>query len=179
MSLEHILLALLVEPSSGYDLKKRFDGGARFYWAAELSQIYPTLKRLEERGFLTSTGAPSDKGPRRRVYTRTESGREELLGWLGRGPVMSGQRLAYLAQLEHLYEIGDLAVTREFVVQLRDHFAGFHEFLSEFEIDDTSDAGFHELLSMRHGLAVSAARVAWCDEALDLIDRRRSPKGAT
>jgi len=179
VSLEHILLALLVEPSSGYDLKKRFDGGARFYWAAELSQIYPTLKRLEERGFLTSTRAPSEKGPRRRVYTRTESGRDEMLDWLRQGPVISGQRLAYLAQLEHLYEIGDLAVTRQFVEQLREHFATFHEFLTDFELDDTSDAGFHELLIMRHGLTMWAARVEWCDEALDLIDKRQKQKGAT
>ena len=59
------------------------------------------------------------------------------------------------------------------MVQLRERFAAFHQFLSEVVLDDTSDAGFHEVLSVRHGITVWAARVAWCDEALDRIDRRR------
>lgn len=177
MSLDHILLALLVRPASGYDLKKEFDGGARHYWAADLAQIYPTLKKLESKGFLTSSPAESDKGPPRRVYTRTEQGRDELLAWLDQGPVMGKQRLPYLAQLEHFYEVGDLDATYNFVAVLRTHFAAFDRFLSEVEFidpDEMNDAQFHELITLRYGIAVSAARVAWCDETLAQLDRRRT-----
>ncbi len=48
MSLQHILLGLLREPASGYDLKAYFDKSVRYFWAAELSQIYPTLQRMEK-----------------------------------------------------------------------------------------------------------------------------------
>ena len=37
MSLEHILLGLLREPASGYDLKAIFDERIQHFWAAELS----------------------------------------------------------------------------------------------------------------------------------------------
>jgi PadR family transcriptional regulator AphA len=57
MSLDPILLGLLREPASGYDLKALLDHGIGHFWAAELSQIYPTLKRLEKDGFLTSRKA--------------------------------------------------------------------------------------------------------------------------
>jgi len=78
MSLDHILLGLLREPASGYDLKDAFNETVAHFWSAELSQIYPTLKRLEERGLLRSRREPSPKGPDRRVYRLTGEGREEL-----------------------------------------------------------------------------------------------------
>lgn len=176
MSLDHILLALLVKPASGYDLKKEFDQGARHYWAADLAQIYPTLKKLESKGLLTSKPAESDKGPPRRVYTRTAAGRDELIAWLGQGPVLGKQRMPYLAQLEHLYEVGDLDATYDFVTVLQNHFTAFHRFLSEVELvdpDDMNDAQFHELITLQYGIAVCAAREAWCDETLDRINKRR------
>ena len=50
MSLDHILLGLLREPATGYDLGNAFSENVRHFWSAELSQIYPALKRLEQRG---------------------------------------------------------------------------------------------------------------------------------
>ena len=66
LSLPHILLGLLREPASGYDLKAEFEKMIRHYWSAELSQIYPTLKRMEGQGWLASATEPSDRGPDRR-----------------------------------------------------------------------------------------------------------------
>ena len=67
MSLEHILLGLLREPASGYDLKVVLDHGIGHFWAAELSQIYPSLKRLEKQGLLRSRRTASQRGPGRIV----------------------------------------------------------------------------------------------------------------
>ena len=58
MSLNHILLGMLKEPGSGYDLGKRFSEGPIHFWSAELSQIYPALRRMTERGWLSC--APED-----------------------------------------------------------------------------------------------------------------------
>ena len=68
MNLDSILLAMLTEPATGYELKTAFDQSASHFWPAELSQIYRTLKRLEEAGRLKSRSEPSDRGPDRRVY---------------------------------------------------------------------------------------------------------------
>ena len=40
MSLDHILLGLLREPATGYDLGNAFSENVRHFWSAELSQIY-------------------------------------------------------------------------------------------------------------------------------------------
>ena len=78
MSLDHILLGLLREPRSGYDLKSRLDEAVRYFWPAELTQIYRILKRLEGEGLLRSRMVASDKGPARRVYSLTPAGRRTL-----------------------------------------------------------------------------------------------------
>jgi len=42
---------------SGYDLKTAIDRTIRHFWAASYGQIYPELRRLEERGWIAGTDA--------------------------------------------------------------------------------------------------------------------------
>lgn len=81
MSLRFALLGLLaVEPSSGYDLTRRFEEGiGSFAWSAGHSQIYPELGRLsaDELVEVVSEGARG-----RRVYDVTPAGRAALRAWL-------------------------------------------------------------------------------------------------
>ncbi len=97
MNLDSILLAMLNEPTSGYDLKAAFDRTVNHFWPAELSQIYRTLKRLEKAGLLKSRRQPSDRGPDRRVYRRTAAGRKELRHQLLADPQFVDERLPYIA----------------------------------------------------------------------------------
>lgn len=77
-----ILGWLSVEPMSGYDLKKKIEGSIAMFWNEGFSSIYPTLRRLSERGLIVeSQPAPGDH-PSRRVWQATEAGIEELTAWL-------------------------------------------------------------------------------------------------
>jgi len=182
MSLPHILLGLLREPASGYDLKTRFEEGARHYWSAELSQVYPTLKRMERKGWLESETEPSDRGPERRVYRLTRNGREELLRWLDRGPQVGTERFAYLGQISFMDEWGDLEKTREFMVSLRARLASWLAELEAIEAEIARGApgfpeampprAFHGHVALRMGLHSIAAKIGWCDETIDRIDER-------
>lgn len=186
MSLPHILLGMLEEPASGYDLKKRFEEGARHFWSAELAQIYPTLQRLEERGLVTSRTVASGRGPDRRVYRRLARGRRELLAWLQGEPRVATERFAYLAQLFFLGALGDLGETERFLRELKRKLAARLEALRAIEAawaagtpgfpDALDDAGFHAHMTLRMGLRSLAEKVAWCDECLA---RTRARVGAT
>ena len=182
MSLDHILLGLLREPATGYDLKNAFSEHARHFWSAELSQIYPALKRLEERQLLHSQVESSPKGPNRRIYSLTEEGRAELLRWLHGGPAVGTERFAYLAQLYFMDALGDLQETRTFMTTLRGNLAGWLAQLKAVEREVTttfgdaperySDGGFHRFATLRMGVHSIGSKVAWCDETLAAIDRR-------
>jgi DNA-binding PadR family transcriptional regulator len=182
VSLEHILLGCLKRPASGYDLKTYFDENIRQFWSAELSQIYPTLKRLETRGLLTSRTEPSAKGPARKVYSRTVDGREALLRWLTSGPQVGAERFAYLAQVFFMDELGDIEETRRFLLELRRRMAAWTATLQETERsirnaagrppEEFSANGLHRFLTLRMGVHSVGAKVTWCDEAIRLLDAR-------
>src|SRR5580700_6718161 len=123
MSLEHILLGLLREPASGYDLKAIFDERIHYFWAAELSQIYPALQGLERKGLLRSRHATSKRGPGRRMYQITPAGHRVLREWLEKGPEISDERMAYLAKIYLMDELGDLQKTLQYILELRDAFS--------------------------------------------------------
>lgn len=83
MSLEHAILGFLSSrPLTGYDLKKIFDRSVRHFWPADQSQIYRTLGRLAERGWVTMEIVPQTERPGRKGYRLTSAGRAELLRWL-------------------------------------------------------------------------------------------------
>lgn len=67
---------------TGYDLKKRIDSSTQFFWHAELSQIYPTLKQLEKSGLVSAEIIPQEGKPDKKVYAITEAGRKVLISWL-------------------------------------------------------------------------------------------------
>ncbi|CAM4062999.1 PadR family transcriptional regulator [Nocardiopsis rhodophaea] len=105
MSLRYALLGMLAyEPSSGYELKKMFDGELGEYaWHAPHTRIYPELARLAGEGLIEV----AEEGARgRRTYAATDAGRAELHRWLftpleeGRARNVHVLRLFLLSALE-------------------------------------------------------------------------------
>lgn len=184
MSLEHILLAMLHKPGTGYDLKAEFESGARFFWSAEYGQIYPTLQAMQKKGWLTSRQEPSEKGPPRKVYCRTAKGNQELHAWLRGGPALGTERMAWIAQLLHLWELDDLGATQKFIEQFRERqefvrdllrgalagieasFPGGEEMMTE--------SSFHDWLALQFGVRAIEARIDWCLESCRIIAARKS-----
>jgi len=188
MSLDHILLGLLREPRSGYDLKAVFDETVRHFWPAELTQIYRFLKRLEEMGLLKSRLLASDKGPDRRVYSLTPAGRRRLRKWLRSGPILEDERYAALGQLFFMGALGDLEETARFITEMRGKRIAQLEALRAIErqwlepvggsTNRFSDDRFHQYLTLRTGINTMSARIQWCDETLERIRNRleREPR---
>lgn len=183
MSLKYILLGMLHKPQSGYDIKKDFEKSLKFFWRAELSQIYPLLQKMEKDGLVASKPGASEIGPPRRVYRRTASGRRELQSWLLSGPAVGTERIAYLAQTFFLADLEDDDRAIEFFQELRDFLADRLEMLSETENewrrcdprypDDLPDADFYPQLVLEMGLTRIRANVDWCDRAIKRIRARR------
>jgi DNA-binding PadR family transcriptional regulator len=65
------------QPDHGYGLMQRIDALCGDLVAVNTNKIYPMLRRLEERGFVTATWEHPTKRSRR-VYAITEQGVERL-----------------------------------------------------------------------------------------------------
>ncbi len=182
MSLKHILLGILQQPKSGYDVKKMFDQVFSNFWAAELSQIYPQLKRLTEDGWLQVTAAESAKGPNKKIYQTTEAGHAELVKWLTQGPVTNTEKLAYLAQTFFLDAIESHEQRIGFLQDLLLHMRKWHQTLLAVQNEtkarfpeypnDLPDEEFYPNLTLMFGVKKVAANVEWVEETIELLKAR-------
>ena len=87
MALEHaILVSLLEQPGSGYELARRFERSIGRFWTATHQQIYRVLKRMETDGWVTAEAIGQGGRPDKRSYSVAATGRTVLTSWL-RAPV--------------------------------------------------------------------------------------------
>ena len=88
-----LLLHLIHEqPDHGYGLMQRIESICGDLVAVNTNKIYPLLRRLEERGFVTATWDHPTKRSRR-VYSITSLGEERLMR-------IKGSMLPYLESIE-------------------------------------------------------------------------------
>lgn len=81
--LKHGILGLLnYGDMTGYLIMEVFRDSLNYFWTAQTSQIYRELQNLQERGFVTHTVMKGDKRPDSKLFSITDSGREELIRWL-------------------------------------------------------------------------------------------------
>lgn len=101
MSLHHAILGILsVMPMTGYDLKTQaFDQSVTHFWKADQSQIYRSLSKMEEDGWLDYELEVQDGRPNRKIYHLTNAGRAELERWLRTEQPLPVNREAFLVQL--------------------------------------------------------------------------------
>ena len=115
MSLEHAILGFLnYKPFSGYDLKKIFDNSVRHFWPADQSQIYRTLTRLTERGWVDMEVVEQSERPDRKVYHINPAGREDLRRWVGGGVPAGDARSAALVQVFFSGQLPDEEIAARF-----------------------------------------------------------------
>ena len=83
VKLDYLLLGVLaLGPRTGYGLKKYFDTFGRFQRSnTQMSQIYRTLTRMEQDGWILSSPVVGDSR-NAREYDITEKGSTILLDWL-------------------------------------------------------------------------------------------------
>jgi DNA-binding PadR family transcriptional regulator len=100
LPLEQALLGLVMqEPAHGYALHQRAEEGLGRIWYIGMSNVYGTLKDLEEAGQVESAREEGSY-PQRKVYRITAEGRRSFMAWV-RQPVLAvrDMRVELLAKL--------------------------------------------------------------------------------
>lgn len=172
-----VLGALSHGPKSGYDISRLFERSAMFFWNESYGQIYPTLKKLKDRGLVTMQRDERDVGPDRKVYTLTEEGRDELDRWLRQPSSPHSVRDEYLLKLY----FGDkrrptvaLANLEKLVAELEETMSGLEKDraqLDEMEISQTEHA-FRDL-SLQWSEQYHDTKLKWCKQAVERIGQLR------
>ena len=102
MSVRHAILGLLAQrPRHGYELRAAFEAiiGGEDIWDVKPAQIYTTLGRLAESGYISQEGVEQDGGPEKRIYSLTTTGQHELSAWFEHGVVNQPQKDEFFVKL--------------------------------------------------------------------------------
>src|SRR5688500_4733747 len=73
-----ILHTLLTGPTHGHAIARHIRKLSEDALQIETNSLYPTLHRLEAKGWITASWEQSDKGKRARFYRLTARGRKQL-----------------------------------------------------------------------------------------------------
>ena len=73
-----ILKALVAQDLHGYGIARWIEGITRDSLSIEEGSLYPALRRLEDRGWVTSAWGVSDTNRRVRIYSLSGQGRQHL-----------------------------------------------------------------------------------------------------
>lgn len=76
-----VLLLLCNGPAHGYDLRQGLIEHGLVEGTLDMGNLYRTLRRMEEDGWLHSTWVTDSPGPHKRVYEINETGRQSLRSW--------------------------------------------------------------------------------------------------
>ncbi len=186
MNLRAVLLGFLTRGDlTGYELKGAMDESVGFFFGASYGSIYPTLKALEEEGFVRSTLVVQSDRPNKKVYSLTPEGRAYFLEALKEPPAEDSFRSEFLMQLF----FGRHQDLERLLVLIEDHRSSLRDSLerlrrTEEEIREIPRARFG-LMCLRYGLTCYENTLAWLDdveeevraiaaEGVDRSERRRA-----
>ena len=180
MSLKHALLGILsFSPMTGYELKQFFDSSVQHFWTAELSQIYPTLKYLEEQGFVEKHLEVQENRPNRKVYEITDGGREEFARWVREPAPPAGLRDPFLIKIFFGSQLPaeDMLVLLRRQLEEQQKMVAFSETVLRARIahadkehlrDTRAPAYWNLTLDM--AVAYRQAYIEWCERAMQALE---------
>ena len=168
-----VILGLLFhEDLTGYDIKKRIDGGISFFWKGSFGSIYPALSEMEKTGLVAKRSA-DDGGRREKIlYHITDKGIDALKEWLN--VEQAANDLKYETMLK-LYFGGaadkDIALKniRYFEEQVKRDLAVLRVYQENLEkVLDQKDHVFY-YLTVTFGIDTYEAYLKWCTKAKKIL----------
>ena len=185
------MLGLLMwNPMSGYDIKKLVDVGLSHFWSENYGQIYPTLEQLVINGLASKKSARKSGNRQRFVYTITSQGRKIFRDWIGEAtttPIVRNEmqlklflcanspskslRLIKQYQAQQQTQLDEYRNSEELLraaIRGRDDIDELNELLAiSARTPRQKKRQLNTfLMTLRHGIRVIEARLAWCEEAI-------------
>jgi DNA-binding PadR family transcriptional regulator len=175
--LDLAVLGLLKERAMhGYELRKQLTQRLGFFWTVSFGSLYPTLRKLERRGWVAKTRSGDERpasgsGRRKQVYRITAEGERQFLTLL-EGPGGAEDKFTLrLAFFRYLRPETRIRLLERRKAYLQDRLEEGRRSLSG-ATGRSADA--YTLSLMRHGVEITERDIEWLDE---LVAAERSTGG--
>ncbi len=170
-----ILGMLTLEPMSGYDFRKAAEQCLGFFWQESYGQIYPTLKKMHEKGFLSMSSRQTAGKPDKRVYAITKKGGAAFRKWLDQETRIEPKRNELLLKLffggrtDRHGQIRELEAIRESNSRLLAELKCIENW--HMRNYDHHPLTPYWLVTIRFGLHRVGAMIAWCRESVAALKK--------
>lgn len=165
--LDLAILGLLKERAMhGYELKRQLGQRLGFFWSVSFGSLYPTLKKLERRGFVEKVLDPDQRSRRRQVYRITPTGEQEFMHLISDGAHSAWEEEKFplrFAFFRHLNVETRLWLLERRRAYLEERLVEGRQSLTRAR-RGRSDP--YTLSLMRHGVEVTEHDLAWIDELI-------------
>ncbi len=171
MSLEFTLLGLLNrKPRTGYDLSKIVSRTTNFYWTATQTQVYQSLKKMADRGWITSETIVQTGKPSKLLYHINTAGEIAFIEWLRDPPDSPTMKEPFMVQMYFL----DLLDREEILNKIKSMQAMHEQRLADFleyrgniiAADKSPNENLARSLPLMAGILFEEAWIKWCEQAL-------------
>lgn len=181
MTLQHVILGMLRHgPKSGYDLNKQLETTIRFFWEADISRIYRSLKSMQKEGWVEFETVVQDDSPNKKVYSLTEAGTSELKRWLAEPGKDTGSNNPFLAQLHFSDAISVEAQLRVLEVRRDDVRESLAELERRVQVhnlpvplphDALKQGVTRDKLSLEYGVRRLSFELEWVENTIEALRR--------
>jgi DNA-binding PadR family transcriptional regulator len=165
-----ILICLSEQELSGYDLAKQFDSSIGFFWHASHPQIYRELRKLKDKGYLTSESHVQTGKPNRTVYALTDAGKDALFEWSQDAvepPAVKDELLVRLYALDGIDQPALLEQLQHRLYQHRERLQKYNRIkMAQYSTRDLTRCEKGKLMALEMGIGYEENWVRWCKEAI-------------
>jgi DNA-binding PadR family transcriptional regulator len=165
--LELAILGLLKEREMhGYELRKQLGQRLGFFWSVSFGSIYPTLKKLERRGFVEKLFAADQTSRRKQVYRITQAGEHEFIELISEGASSTWEEEKFplrLAFFRYLKPETRIRLLERRKATLEDKLAEGRRRIRDARLGRTD---VYTLKLMRHGMDIAEHDLRWLDELI-------------
>jgi DNA-binding PadR family transcriptional regulator len=170
---EVAVLGLLTDgESSGYDLLRAAERSVGFFWTPAKTQLYAILRRLVDNGFATARHVRQADRPDKTLYRMTDAGFERLRAGLEQvGSTVNKNPLELRIFFGRHRPLDAVVADLEAV---RDRGRAHLRELEEIERTFDHDEHLFPYLTLLRGKVNANADVQWAEQALKLLEARRT-----
>jgi len=170
-----ILGFLASESGTGYDIRNWLEGISSM-WHESYGQIYPSLQKMTEKGWVEREAVDGAKGSDKYIYSITDVGREVFTEWLEQPIYFTPPRHEFLLRF-YFAKHTSQDVLINHLLQYRDKLQASHEWCLELEKKYLTDktplaSSDHAYITISHGLHTRTAQLAWCNEMLEHLRKK-------
>ena len=162
--IEYVVTGMVLNKAlTGYDIKKEIELGIGNFYKSSNGNLYPTLKKLTEKGHLVLT-EQTQVERLKKFYMATESGKAAFLEWLT-SPIDKNSVIASI--LTRVFFLGELPKEirsqklQEYEIEIQRILNEQKKIEKQFADSIKTDRDYFEMSTLYYGLQTAQGMIRW------------------